>query len=63
MEDGLTVFRGIPYASLPVRLDEPGPVEPWHGVRECLSFGPPPRSRRRLAWTPPLARTGASASG
>jgi para-nitrobenzyl esterase len=42
MEGGLTVFRGIAYASLPVRLDEPGPVEPWHGVRECLSFGPPP---------------------
>jgi para-nitrobenzyl esterase len=42
IEAGLAVFRGIPYASLPLRLEAPGPVESWPGVRECVSFGPPP---------------------
>ncbi|MGO4596352.1 carboxylesterase/lipase family protein [Terrabacter sp. 2RAF25] len=44
-EAGLTVFRGIPYASLPVRLDTPRLVQPWSGVRDCTRFGPaPPQS-------------------
>jgi para-nitrobenzyl esterase len=41
-EGGLTVFRGIPYASLPVRFGVPEPVVGWHGVREASRFGPPP---------------------
>jgi para-nitrobenzyl esterase len=44
-EDGLAVFRGIPFAHPPVgqlRLASPMPVEPWDGVREALAFGPPP---------------------
>ena len=41
-DDRLSVFRGSPYASLPVRLDAPRAVEPWRGVRECTTFGPPP---------------------
>ena len=41
-EGGLTVFRGIPYASLPVRFGAPQPVVGWHGVREASRFGPPP---------------------
>ncbi len=41
-EAGLAVFRGIPYAALPVRFGAPEPVEPWPGVRDATRFGPPP---------------------
>ena len=44
-EDGLAVFRGMPFARPPVgelRLAVPMPVEPWEGVREAVAFGPPP---------------------
>lgn len=38
----LAVFRGIPYAALPVRFDAPRPVRAWDGVRAATRFGPPP---------------------
>ena len=41
-EGDLAVFRGIPYAALPVRFGAPQPVAAWGGVREALRFGPPP---------------------
>jgi para-nitrobenzyl esterase len=44
-EDGLAVFRGIPFAQPPVgelRFAAPRPVKAWDGVRETVSFGPPP---------------------
>ncbi|MFG1702634.1 carboxylesterase family protein [Nonomuraea sp. M3C6] len=44
-EDGLAVFRGIPFAQPPVgdaRFAAPRPVRAWEGVREAFSFGPPP---------------------
>ncbi len=44
-EDGLAVFRGIPFAEPPVgeaRFAAPRPVRGWDGVRKALSFGPPP---------------------
>ena len=44
-EDGLAVFRGIPFAEPPVsdaRFAAPRRVRGWHGVREAFSFGPPP---------------------
>jgi para-nitrobenzyl esterase len=44
-EDGLAVFRGIPFAEPPVgaaRFAAPRPVHGWQGVREAVSFGPPP---------------------
>ena len=43
--EGLSVFRGMPFARPPVnelRLAAPIPVEPWDGVREAVAFGPPP---------------------
>jgi para-nitrobenzyl esterase len=43
--EGLTVFRGIPYAKPPVgaaRFGAPRPVDRWDGVRDALAFGPPP---------------------
>lgn len=44
-EDGLTVFRGIPFAAPPVgeaRFQAPRPPRPWDGVRDAYAFGPPP---------------------
>ncbi|MEP6641481.1 MAG: carboxylesterase family protein [Gaiellales bacterium] len=50
-ENGLAVFRGMPFARPPVgalRLAAPMPVEPWEGVREAVAFGPPPPQSRVL---------------
>jgi para-nitrobenzyl esterase len=48
-EDGLAVFRGMPFARPPVgelRLAAPMSVEPWEGVRDAVAFGPPPPQSR-----------------
>jgi para-nitrobenzyl esterase len=65
-EDGLLVFRGIPFAAPPVgerRFRAPRRPESWSGVREATTFGPaapqPQGAMRRsplfqnLAVTPP----------
>src|SRR5262245_9443576 len=44
-ENGIAVFRGIPFAQPPVgdlRFAAPRPARPWDGVREAAMFGPPP---------------------
>ncbi len=44
-EDGVVVYRGIPFAAPPVgrlRFAAPQPPGPWDGVREASHFGPPP---------------------
>ena len=41
-EDGLTVFRGVPYAAPPTgdrRFRPPGRPEAWDGTRSALDFG------------------------
>jgi para-nitrobenzyl esterase len=41
-EDGLHIFKGIPYAKPPVgdrRWTAPEPVEPWPGERQARTFG------------------------
>ncbi|AMN39016.1 carboxylesterase/lipase family protein [Rhodoplanes sp. Z2-YC6860] len=52
-ENGLTVFRGVPYAAAPVgelRFAPPQPVAPWRDVRDATRDGPvPPQGRSRLA--------------
>jgi len=43
-EAGVSVFRGIPYAgrvSGDRRFRRPAPLEPWTGVRDALTLGPP----------------------
>jgi para-nitrobenzyl esterase len=44
-EDGLAVYRGIPYAAPPIgdlRWQPPQPVPEWQGVRKADKFGAPP---------------------
>jgi para-nitrobenzyl esterase len=44
-EDGLTVYRGIPFAAPPVgdlRWQAPQPVAKWEGVRQAIQFAPGP---------------------
>ncbi|MBN8825741.1 MULTISPECIES: carboxylesterase family protein [unclassified Spirosoma] len=44
-EDGLTVYKGIPFAAPPVgdlRWKAPQPVAKWEGVRETKKFAPAP---------------------
>ncbi|MDK1348915.1 carboxylesterase family protein [Streptomyces sp. 378] len=44
-EEGLAVFRGIPFAAPPVgeaRFMAPRPAHPWDGIRDAYAFGPPP---------------------
>ena len=44
-ENGVAVFRGMPFAQAPVgplRFAAPGPAAGWSGVREAFAFGPPP---------------------
>jgi para-nitrobenzyl esterase len=43
-ENGVAVFRGIPFAEPPVgqrRFQAPVPTAPWDGVRPATEFGPP----------------------
>jgi len=42
-QDGIAVFKGIPFAAPPVgqfRWRPPQPVAKWEGVRDALAFGP-----------------------
>src|SRR4051812_16329915 len=52
-ENGLAVFRGVPYAAAPVgdlRFAPPQPVAPWRETRDATQDGPiPPQGRSRLA--------------
>lgn len=49
VEDGVRVWRGIPYAEQPIgerRFRAPAPLAPWSGVRDAVEHGPvPPQGR------------------
>ena len=41
-QEGIVVYKGIPYAAPPVgelRWKHPQPVRPWQGVKACKQFG------------------------
>ena len=43
IDNGLAVFKGIPFAAPPIgdlRWRVPQPVAPWHGVRAANTFAP-----------------------
>ncbi len=52
-ENGIAVFRGVPYAAAPVgelRFAPPQPAPAWRGVRDATKDGPiAPQGRSRLA--------------
>ena len=54
MEDGIAVFRGIPYAAAPFgphRFRPPAPVTRWDGVRDATAFGP---TAPKNPYSPPM---------
>ena len=60
-EDGLAVFRGIPFARPPVgefRFAAPSPPVPWDGIRDAVAFGPPPPQSALLPTLAPPAPPG-----
>ena len=45
VKDGISSFKGVPFAAPPVgdlRWRSPQPVKPWQGVRKANEFGPGP---------------------
>ena len=45
LDEGLAVYKAIPYAAPPVgnlRWRAPQPAKSWQGVRKCDTFGPLP---------------------
>lgn len=65
-EDGLTVFRGIPFARPPVgdlRFAAPRPAESWDGTRDAFAFGPPPPQSRAGRIAAPVSAGAGQAAG
>ncbi len=59
VEDGVNVFKGIPYAGSPAgagRFKAPPPLKPWSGVKDALAYGPqaiqPPDPAWPKEWKP-----------
>ncbi len=45
IENGLTVFKGVPFAAPPVgdlRWKAPQPVEKWEGIKQAVDYAPAP---------------------
>lgn len=60
-EDGVAVFRGVPFAEPPVghlRFAAPRPARPWDGTRDASVFGPPPPQPAGTAVSPPAGPDG-----
>lgn len=48
-QDGLNIFKGIPYAKAG-RFEAPQPADKWEGIRSCRSFGPTSPQGKRAGW-------------
>ena len=62
VEDGLHVYRGVPFAEPPIgdlRWRDPQPLRPWTGVRDALAFGP----TSIQTWVPGMTELGAGLRG
>lgn len=58
IEEGLHVFRGVPFAEPPIgdlRWRNPQPLQSWIGVRDALAFGP----TSIQTWVPGMTELGA----
>jgi para-nitrobenzyl esterase len=57
IDQGVNVFKGIPYGSdtAPHRFMKPAPAQPWTGIKETVAFGPrapQPAMRQPMASSP-----------
>jgi para-nitrobenzyl esterase len=53
VEDGLNIFKGVPYAGSPAgenRFKAPPKLKAWGGVRDALSYGPQAMQNPDTAW-------------
>lgn len=53
VQDGLNIFKGIPYAGAPAgefRFKAAPPLQPWSGVRDALTYGPQSIQAPDPAW-------------
>jgi len=49
IENGLTIFKGIPYATA-LRFELPQRPESWEGIRSCRAYGPVCPQAVRTGW-------------
>lgn len=71
LENGICVFRSVPYGgdTFPVRFQAPRPPVPWTGLKACTAFTTrapqltPPRSPAQVNFAPSLGPAGMSPTG
>ena len=65
VQDGVLVFRGVPFAAPPVgalRFRPPQPAAQWEGLRDAVSNGPAAIQPIRHSRNPPMNTSGPSAA-
>lgn len=53
LQDGLHIFKGVPYAGSPAganRFKAPPPLQPWSGIRDALAYGSQSMQNPDPAW-------------
>src|SRR5438270_7315487 len=53
-EGDIHIYKGIPFAAPPVgalRWKAPQPVQPWSGVKKCVTFGPSPMQNKPVPFS------------